>query len=119
MNTGLRIKELRKLNNLKQKDMASRLSMSNTGYASWEQGLSEPNISQLKNLSKIFNTSVDYLLNIENEDYTSTVSISSTLPADEERVLQNYRQLNKSMKKLVEYYTENLIDIEKDRKTIN
>ena len=50
MNIGTRIKEIRLLNNWKQKDMATKLSMSTTGYASWEQGLSEPNTSQLTKL---------------------------------------------------------------------
>ncbi len=116
MNIGTRIKEIRLLNNWKQKDMATELSMSTTGYASWEQGLSEPNTSQLTKLSSIFNVSVDYILGIEKEDGTHYIETPSYSPS-EDRLVQNYRILDKSMQKLVEYYVQNLIDIEKERKS--
>jgi transcriptional regulator with XRE-family HTH domain len=39
--------------------------MSKTGYASWEQGLSQPSIEQLKLLCNIFEVSADYLIGLE------------------------------------------------------
>ena len=62
-----KLKELRKENNLTQKQVAKLLNKSETGYASWEQGLSEPSINDIILLCKIYDISSDYLLDI-NQD---------------------------------------------------
>jgi transcriptional regulator with XRE-family HTH domain len=67
MGISCKIKELRKENGLTQKQLAKILNISETGFASWEQGLSEPNTDNIINLCQIFNVSADYLLGIENE----------------------------------------------------
>ncbi len=61
-----KIKELRKEKNLTQKELAKLLNKSETGYASWEQGLSEPSVNDLILLCKIFEVSADYLLGLED-----------------------------------------------------
>ena len=61
-----RIKELRKEKGLTQKELAKLVSKSETGVASWEQGLSEPNVNDIRLLCKIFNVSADYLLGLED-----------------------------------------------------
>lgn len=58
--------KLRKDNNMTQKHVADLLSMSATGYASWEQGLAEPSITAIKLLCKIYNITADYLLGLED-----------------------------------------------------
>ncbi len=59
-----RIKELRREKGLTQKQLAALLNKSETGLASWEQGLSEPNVNDLRLLCKIFEVSADYLLGL-------------------------------------------------------
>lgn len=61
-----RTKELRKEKGLTQKQLANLLNKSETGLASWEQGLSEPNVNDIRNLCKIFEVSADYLLGLED-----------------------------------------------------
>ena len=61
-----RIKELRKEQGLTQKQLAKMINKSETGLASWEQGLSEPSISDIRKLCKIFNVSADYLLGLQD-----------------------------------------------------
>lgn len=56
------LKEIRKKNNLLQKDIAKKLNISISAYSNYEQGLNEPSITTLIQLAKIFNTSIDYLL---------------------------------------------------------
>jgi transcriptional regulator with XRE-family HTH domain len=75
---GQKIKELRKENNLTQKQLAKILGISETGFASWEQGLSEPNTESIAQLCRIFNVSADYLLNLENEDGTKNYNIANS-----------------------------------------
>ncbi len=60
-----KLKELRKENNYTQKQIADLLNISITGYASWEQGLAEPNITALKKLCKIYKITADELLDIQ------------------------------------------------------
>ena len=62
-----KIKELRKENKLTQKELAKLINKSETGYASWEQGLSEPNVNDIILLCKIFNVSADYLLGLSDD----------------------------------------------------
>lgn len=61
-----RIKELRKEKGLTQKQLAQLVHKSETGLASWEQGLSEPNVNDIRLLCKIFEVSSDYLLGLED-----------------------------------------------------
>lgn len=61
-----RIKELRKEQGLTQKQLAALLNKSETGLASWEQGLSEPSVNDIRALCKIFEVSADYLLGLED-----------------------------------------------------
>lgn len=59
-----RLKELRKEKQLTQKQVAKVLNKSETGYASWEQGLSEPNINDLIAICKFFDVTLDYLVGV-------------------------------------------------------
>ena len=59
-----RLKELRKEKGLTQRQLAALINKSETGLASWEQGLSEPNVNDLRLLCKIFEVSADYLLGL-------------------------------------------------------
>ena len=64
-----RIKELRKEKGLTQKQLAKLLNKSETGFASWEQGLSEPGISDIRKMCEIFNVSADYFLGLNDDEY--------------------------------------------------
>ena len=75
-----RLKEIRKEKGLRQKDLFTILKVSPNCYASWEQGRTQPNITDIKRLCAIFNVTADYLLGIENEygekEYTEEFSYS-------------------------------------------
>ena len=62
-----KIKELRKEKGLTQKQLAELVNKSETGLASWEQGLSEPSVNDIRTLCKIFGVSADYLLGLKDE----------------------------------------------------
>ena len=61
-----KLKELRLEKGLTQKQIAKKLNKSETGYASWEQGLSEPSVNDIILLCKIYNVSSDFLLGLED-----------------------------------------------------
>ena len=57
------LKEIRKLSGLTQKEVANHLNVVESCYANWEQGRTEPNVDMLRKLGKIFNISLDDLIN--------------------------------------------------------
>lgn len=57
------LKNLRKENNLKQKDIALKLGVVESCYANWEQGRTEPNIEMIRELALIFKVTLDELIN--------------------------------------------------------
>ena len=57
------LKIARKDNNLTQKQVADKLGVVESCYANWEQGRTEPSIAMLRKQKKIFNISIDELIN--------------------------------------------------------
>ena len=57
-----RLIELRKLNNLTQRQLAERLNISQPSYIRYENGTSEPTLENLVIIADCFDVSVDYLL---------------------------------------------------------
>ncbi len=62
-----RLRDLREDKDLLQKDIASYLNMSQTGYSKYEVGTNDIPTSVLIKLTIYYNTSVDYILGITNE----------------------------------------------------
>lgn len=61
-----RIRALREDNDLTQKQIASILNMSQTGYSKYETGENDIPTKILINLAMYYNTSIDYLLGLTN-----------------------------------------------------
>lgn len=61
-----KLKELRKESGMTQKQVAKLLNKSETGYASWEQGLAEPSVNDLRLLCRIYSVSGDYILGLSD-----------------------------------------------------
>ena len=61
-----RLKELRKENGYTQKQVAKILNKSETGYASWEQGLAEPGLCDIISLCELYGVTSDYLIGLSN-----------------------------------------------------
>lgn len=64
--TYQRIKELRESNNLTQKDICKVLYCSQQVYSDYELGKLDIPTEVLINLSKYYNVSTDYILNLTN-----------------------------------------------------
>ena len=67
-----RIAELRRKNKLTQKQVAEYLKVAKSTYSQYETGKSSPDYETLKKIAKLYNVSLDELLNheiiSENED---------------------------------------------------
>ena len=62
-----RIRDLREDKDLTQKEIASILNMSQTGYSKYEVGTNDVPTKILIQLANFYNTSVDYILGLTNE----------------------------------------------------
>ncbi|MBR6737652.1 MAG: helix-turn-helix transcriptional regulator [Clostridia bacterium] len=61
------ISELRKKAGLTQSELGEKLNVTPQAVSKWENGLSEPDVETFKKMSKLFNVSLDYLLNGKEE----------------------------------------------------
>ena len=105
----LKLKELRIFSALTQKDVADRLSTTQTTIGKYERGELEPSLNTLCQLADLFNCSVDYLMG--RADDFGNITIENKMPAakiaaDEEKLLSVYRQLNTKNKMHVSAYAQ-------------
>lgn len=57
------IKDIRRRNYLNQTAFANKLGVTQGTVSQWENGLTRPNLDQLRSISSIFGVSIDSLLN--------------------------------------------------------
>lgn len=90
-----RIKELRILKGLSQKDLAKILGCNQTAVGKYERGQLEPNINLLNILANFFGCSIDYIVGREDDFGNVVVSGQSTdqLTAKEKRLLKAFGSL--------------------------
>lgn len=81
MTIGEKIKEVRKNFDLSQYGLAEKLNVSRQAITKWETGEGLPDTENLKNMSKLFGVSIDYLLN--DEENTSITILKETLDMSE------------------------------------
>lgn len=62
---GKRLKKLRIANGMTQTDLAEKLNITYQTVGNWEQNVSLPSIDILKELTKIFGVTSDYLLGLD------------------------------------------------------
>ena len=65
---GQFIKQIRQDNNLTQKDLADKLGVTYQAVSKWENGKNVPDIATLKEISELFNTNIEEILNGEKKD---------------------------------------------------
>ena len=74
--TASRLRELRKLKQISQEDVAKYLGITRTAYNKYESGNIKP-VRKLNELAVLFNVSVDYLLGREESTLESKVRETS------------------------------------------
>lgn len=72
MEIGNKFFDLRKQNNFSQEDLADKVGVTRQTISKWELGETYPNLNQAKQLSKIFNVSLDDMVNNEIRDILFT-----------------------------------------------
>ena len=80
MSFGERIKGLRLHQELLQTDVAQKLGITQSQYSKLERDALEPNLETIRCLTKLFDVSSDYLLEIDNPmDYEPTFDLYDLL----------------------------------------
>lgn len=75
-----RIKELRSEAGILQADLAKAMKVRQNTVSNWETGRHEPDQDALRELSKIFDVSIDYILGNSNTKKAPTVDEVDALP---------------------------------------
>lgn len=95
MSLATKLVTLRKEKGLTQMELAERLNVSRQAVSRWEVGAAVPSTENLKVLSELFETTVDYLLGdsdesyreIEDEQNQSSVKVVADIHKREQRIL--------------------------------
>ncbi len=77
MEIGSKILELRKKNNITQEELAENVGVSRQTISKWELGETSPDLEEAKKLSKIFNVSLDELVDNDIKELL-TEKVSNT-----------------------------------------
>ena len=70
MTLGQKIKKLRSDKKLTQKELADQLHVSFQTVSKWESDLNEPDLSTIRQIAKLFDCSLEYLINEEENQLT-------------------------------------------------
>ena len=95
----LRISELRKEKGLNQVALGMKLNVSQKMISAYENETHQPSIDTLIRMSKIFNTSVDYILGVSNIRATAENFSMNGLTQDEIELLSLFKELSKDKQK--------------------
>ena len=114
MTLGQKIKKLRNDKNLTQKDLADQVHVTFQTVSKWEKDENEPDVATLRELSKLFGCSMDFLLS-EEEKETAEEAQPEVTPVEQasktiiihKRELHVCRRCNKDIPE-DELYVENL-----------
>lgn len=109
---GDKLREIREDLNMNKKDFAEKIGIKYSTYSNYESGIREPASDFLILISKKFDVSIDYLLDISND---KTVAHSYVLKYSEFEMIDKYRSLDKYGQRAVDL----IIDMEYERATEN
>lgn len=76
--------ELRKTKGWSQEDFAEKLDVSRQAISRWENGTALPDAQNILRISKLFNVTVDYLLNDDHEGETDIPAVE--ISAEQEKL---------------------------------
>ena len=102
----IRLRELREEKHINQQKLAIALNVTQAAISKYELGLSEPDISMLKNIADYFHVSVDYLIGFSDSPISRT---RSDIPEDELKLINNYRRLTSIQKEKLKAYMQGLM----------
>lgn len=95
----IRIASLRKEKHLNQVGLGMQLNVSQKMISAYENGVHQPSIETLKQMSKIFNASVDYIIGNTDIRTPADKLIKDGLTGDEIELLDLFNSLDQNKQK--------------------
>ena len=83
MKLGDKILMLRKKVGMSQEQLAEKLDVSRQAISRWELGSALPDANNIRQLSRVFAVSADYLLNDDEDEYEPLKQQTTAQPAKE------------------------------------
>lgn len=103
------LKTLRKQKKLSQQRLADILHISQQSVYKYENDITTPDIETLLNMADFFDTSVDYLIGHTEIPHKIEPVADYSLNADEQQIIQKYRKLPASNRKLIQITLDELL----------
>ena len=110
----MNLKKLRKELSLNQKDIATKIGITDKTYANYENGKTEPNIDTIIKLAEFFHISTDELLERKNLNIIDKGLLSQT----ELDILEIMKELKPNNLDKLEAYATALYSTQKDQEQI-
>jgi len=97
---GNRIKNLRELSGLTQKELAEKVGISNASLSNYEKDINEPTLAITARLADVFGVSTDYLINGNTEPVERIIESKTGLSTESVRFLKRIKNYcdNESIK---------------------
>ena len=112
MDFKTRLYELRELADLKQTELAQKVSLKSSAISKYERGLTQPSMGTLIKFAELFHVSMDYLLGLSSIPNPYTTENFTPKEAD---LILRYRQLTKEEKIRIDERINTMLDNQKNR----
>ena len=91
-----RITELRRCKKVTQEELAKKLDLHQTAVSQWETDRTEPSTTQLKLLAKFFGVTIDYLLGMSDNQFSTSAPTPeiTALNEQEQKLVDLFRELS-------------------------
>lgn len=100
---------LRNQKGISQQKLADLLNLSQQSIYKYENGLAEPDIQTLKELSELFDVSIDYIVGNTDDPRRMDAFVETELAPRELRCLRMYRRLTATRKNIIEMILEDYV----------
>lgn len=97
MTVGEKIKQLRKDKGLQQKTVATDVGLDQSNYNKVENGKREPSVEVLQKLSVILGVTVDELLNPDNKQQPTPVTVEDKTVSEKIRLVEQLEEEDKNV----------------------
>ncbi|NEY20529.1 helix-turn-helix transcriptional regulator [Bacillus ginsengihumi] len=122
-----RLRSLRKLNKLTQKDIADFLGITESGYGYYEQGRREPSLDTLRKLADKYGVSVSYLTGEDDKSHDYYDSLAEITKLVKEYGLdqigffdiEEWKNLSPEDVRMIEEHFKMIVKLAKERNQNN
>ena len=114
---GRNLKLLRASKNITQNDMSELIGLTRSSYTQYELGNRIPDAETLYVIAKFFRIRMDLLFEPDIGKFLSEVAYSRTHSENDEKLMENYRQMSPFSKGRLIEFSEKLIEGDKIRES--